>query len=69
VDKTELVKVLKRYDASTEPGEFTVGNNVRLYAALFYRFLSEMPYGTAKARTGDPFRWIENRVNSMLEAQ
>lgn len=25
----------------------------------------EMPYGTAKARTGDPYQWIYDRLDSM----
>jgi len=38
-----------------------------LYDDLFeyYAFtVAEMPYGTAKARTGDPFEWITNRFES-----
>jgi len=25
----------------------------------------EMPYGTAKARDGDPYQWIANKLESM----
>jgi len=38
-----------------------------LYDDLFeyYAFtVAEMPYGTAKARTGDPFKWITERFES-----
>ena len=38
-----------------------------LYDDLFeyYAFtVAEMPYGTAKARTGDPFEWITKRFES-----
>jgi len=38
-----------------------------LYDDLFeyYAFtVAEMPYGTAKARTGDPFEWITERFES-----
>ena len=38
-----------------------------LYDDLFeyYAFtVAEMPYGTAKARTGDPFEWITTRFES-----
>ena len=24
-----------------------------------------MPYGVAKARTGDPYQWIENQLNEL----
>lgn len=36
-----------------------------LYEALFDHFCNngEMPYGTAKARTGDPYEWIANRIS------
>ena len=32
------------------------------YEKLFGVFMIEMPYGTAKARDGDPWLWIENRL-------
>lgn len=33
---------------------------------LYDYFLREMPYGTAKARTGDPYEWISQRVHSVM---
>ena len=38
-----------------------------LYEKLFDYFMSEMPYGTAKARTGDPDQWIVNRLQGGVE--
>ncbi len=33
----------------------------------YYCFeLHEMPYGTAKARTGDPYNWIADRLEEEL---
>jgi hypothetical protein len=32
-----------------------------LYEVLFDYYMDEMPYGTAKARTGDPYEWISDR--------
>lgn len=32
------------------------------YDSLFGYFIYEMPYGIAKARTGDPVRWILDRL-------
>jgi hypothetical protein len=34
------------------------------YEELFehYLDLGEIPYGTAKARTGDPFQWISDKL-------
>ena len=39
-----------------------------LYEALFdyYSNTGEMPYGTMKARTGDPFEWVTNRLDQEL---
>ena len=39
-----------------------------LYDALFdyYSHSGEMPYGVAKARTGDPFNWISDRLGKEL---
>ncbi len=36
-----------------------------LYDALYdyYADIGEMPYGTAKGRTGDPFEWVTQRFN------
>ncbi len=38
-----------------------------LYEALFEHFLNngEMPYGTAKARDGDPMEWLDARIARM----
>jgi len=41
----------------TETGELS--ND--LYEALYDYYFDDMPYGTKKARTGDPFEWISNR--------
>ena len=32
------------------------------YEALFPIFQTEMPYGTQKARTGDPTEWIQEKI-------
>lgn len=39
-----------------------------LYEALFdyYSNKGEMPYGIAKARTGDPFSWVSEKLNQHL---
>jgi len=34
-----------------------------LYEVLFDYYMDEMPYGTAKARTGDPYEWISDRFH------
>ena len=43
-----------------------------LYEALYNYYaweLCEMPYGTMKARDGDPVEWIDRRVVRDLEAE
>ena len=37
-----------------------------LYDNLFEYYLDEMPYGTAKARTGDPMLWIKDKLDSVF---
>ena len=39
-----------------------------LYVALFELCVEEMPYGTAKARDGDPVEWIMNRLDNITGA-
>ena len=41
-----------------------------LYQKLYEHFCNngEMPYGTAKARDGDPFEWITARIATAVEA-
>lgn len=35
---------------------------------VYYLHRGEMPYGTAKARTGDPYHWVNYRVaNDMIK--
>jgi len=49
-------------------GEADLDLDTPLYEKLFEYFLStnEMPYGVAKARTGDPDFWIAEKL-SMLQ--
>lgn len=44
--------------------DLTVDVEEKLYS--FYMDSNEMPYGTAKARDGDPQEWIFNRLTSEL---
>jgi hypothetical protein len=37
-----------------------------LYEALYDYYFDDIPYGTKKARTGDPFEWISERFYSDL---
>ena len=40
--------------------------NVWYYDKLFAYYEPDMPYGVAKARTGDPDEWILNRLEEDL---
>ena len=40
-------------------------DNEKLYEELYEYFLSEMPYGTQKARDGDPVEWITMRLEDL----
>jgi len=46
-------------------GFATIEDFENFYEVLYVKFESEMPYGTAKARDGDPIEWINNRIVSM----
>ena len=37
-----------------------------LYDALYDYYHDDMPYGVAKARSGDPYEWISNRLHQDL---
>lgn len=58
MNKTAKVNELAR---KAQWDESVVDNN---YDFLFEYFLNEgeMPYGVAKARTGDPYQWISNKL-------
>jgi cobalamin-dependent methionine synthase I len=45
------------------------GLSEQLYDALFSYYCSsnEMPYGVAKARTGDPYEWIDSTFTDFIE--
>jgi hypothetical protein len=40
-----------------------------LYDELYEYYLPEMPYGTAKARTGDPMQWVHDHFWQDLEKE
>lgn len=48
-----------------ETGELRHWESGNLFDELFEHFLNagEMPYGVAKARTGDPYNWIADQIS------
>jgi hypothetical protein len=62
-----LSEIIKKHQ--TDVDLFVNGSDLseELYDDLFeyYAFTkAEMPYGTAKARTGDPYEWVTHRFES-----
>lgn len=51
-------------------GDDTTEAAQALHDALYEHFTSngEMPYGVAKARTGDPYNWIADRTADEFDA-
>ena len=56
-------KLLKSVDAGTLDYDDL---DSELQDRVFEYFLPSMPYGTAKARTGDPVQFILDNLNSLL---
>jgi hypothetical protein len=61
-----LQHVLNRFKHEVKQFEQTGDLDNDLYEALFdyYMDSGEMPYGVAKARTGDPYDWITDRLSA-----
>ena len=55
-----LNKYPEAYAKILDDGE--VNDNEKLYDELYEYFLEDMPYGTAKARDGDPVEWITEHL-------
>lgn len=67
--KSDLSKILTPTEISQiKKDPDYLDNNNKLYDKLFQYYMDngEMPYGTAKARTGDPIEWIYNKVKKDL---
>jgi hypothetical protein len=67
-DKSKLDHILDRF--KYEVRNFEQGGDLDddLYDALFdyYMDTGDMPYGTAKARDGDPYEWVAQNLESHL---
>ena len=63
-----LDHILKRFPKEVK--DFQAGADIDddLYHALYdyYNLHGEMPYGVAKARTGDPFNWVTQQLDAHL---
>lgn len=47
-------------------GKIDIMDNQGLWEKLYEFYCKEMPYGTAKARTGDPANWIHGHLSDLL---
>lgn len=58
--------ILKRF--SKEVANFKAGGDLDqdLYDALYDYYFDDMPYGVKKARTGDPYEWVTDRLDQEL---
>lgn len=61
-----LDKVLRHFGKEVE--DFKNGGDLddHLYNALYDFWFDEMPYGTKKARDGDPYAWVSQRLDQEL---
>lgn len=64
-----LAHILVRFPKEVK--DFEMGGDLddNLYDALFdyYSMHGEMPYGVAKARDGDPYEWVTQRLDNELD--
>ena len=62
-----VMAVFKKYPEDVakmkQTGDIDFGSN--LYQALFSMYQDEMPYGTQKARDGDPGQWIYDKLDDL----
>ena len=61
-----LDHILKRF--TKEVADFEAGGEIDddLYHALYDYYFDDMPYGTKKARDGDPYEWVSQRLADEL---
>ena len=59
-----LQHILNTFKRDVKDFKATGALSDHLYDALFDYYHEDMPYGVAKARTGDPDRWIADRFGS-----
>jgi len=61
-----LGHILQRF--SREVADFEKGGDLDqdLYEALYDYYFDDMPYGTKKARDGDPYEWVSERLADEL---
>lgn len=70
VSDPKVAKVLRRFPHEAQ--NFDAGSELddRLFDALYDHYLAngEMPYGVAKARDGDPYEWVSNKLQTEMSS-
>ena len=54
------------YQAAQQVAAQKMSLSDHLFDQLFPYYTDEMPYGTQKARTGDPYQWITEQLKKDL---
>lgn len=65
----KLADILDKHD-DFDPKAFLEGRcepSWELYDDLYCLWVEKMPYGTAKARDGDPYEWIHEKLLEELD--
>ena len=63
ITEYDQVKAILEKHKVTSVDEIEYGS--LLFEELYEYYLEDMPYGTAKARDGDPTEWITMRVSDL----
>ena len=73
MESDEVKRIMMSYpeDVAKMKASGELDMNSQLYMDLFGYYQDEMPYGTQKARDGDPVEWLETRLDDlgMMESQ
>ena len=62
MEKSKEAMSMDDYIREIVNGRADVGDCAKKSQALYERYMSEMPYDTQKARDGDPYEWIAERL-------
>lgn len=60
-----VLAILSRHGVSAEEAV----NDSKCFEELYEYYVDIMPYGTAKARTGDPCQWIAERLEWVVSTE
>ena len=66
----ELQKILKAHAKdykAFKDGKEDLLDLPKLYDALMNHWQTDMPYGVMKARDGDPYEWIADKLDTISE--